>query len=415
MSAQPIRLLHFADLHIGMENYGRLDVKSGLNQRVRDFVERLKEIVDYAIAHEADLVIFAGDAFKTREPNPTWQRAFARQIKRLSDASIPTVLLVGNHDVPVIESRASSVDIFAVLDVPHVIVGRKEAYHCIQTRRGLVQVVTLPWFSRSNLRLQDMQRDMTPEEMDAAQERAVSQLLAALAQQLDPQVPAVLTAHLTVRGAVFGSERSVMLGRDATISLDTLQLSAWDYVALGHIHKHQCVSGNRYPAVVYAGSVERVDFGEEDEAKGFCWVELARGATRWQFVPLSARRFVSIHADATQDGDSPTEAVLRAIERHTVRDAVVRVHVRLRWEQLPTLQVRQIEQALSEAYHVAGIVKDVVRASRSRIGAANVESLTEEQLLERYLISRKTDPQRLRELMSLAKSLMRAEDEPLAA
>lgn len=166
MSREPIRLLHFADLHIGMENYGRLDPSSGLNQRVLDFVSRLKEVVDYAIEHEADLVIFAGDAFKTRDPNPTYQRAFARQVMRLSRAGIPTVLLLGNHDMPIIEQRASSLDIFSALEVPNVIVGRAEAVHRIQTRRGTLQVATVPWPQRNRLLKFEEYRGMTVEQLD---------------------------------------------------------------------------------------------------------------------------------------------------------------------------------------------------------------------------------------------------------
>jgi exonuclease SbcD len=95
-----IRLLHFADLHIGMENYGRLDPATGVNGRVLDFLHRFDDLIDYGLEHEVDLVIFAGDAFKIRNPNPTYQRAFARRVKRLAEAGVPVVLLVGNHDLP---------------------------------------------------------------------------------------------------------------------------------------------------------------------------------------------------------------------------------------------------------------------------------------------------------------------------
>ncbi len=60
----PVRVLHFADLHIGMENYGSMDVATGTSTRVRDFLDRLDEVVSYARDHQADLVVFAGDAFK---------------------------------------------------------------------------------------------------------------------------------------------------------------------------------------------------------------------------------------------------------------------------------------------------------------------------------------------------------------
>lgn len=408
---EPIRVLHFADLHIGVEAYGRLDPQTGLNQRVLDFVSRLKEIVDYAIEHEADAVIFAGDAFKTREPSPTYQRAFARQIMRLSRAQIPTVLLVGNHDVPVIESRATALDIFATLDVPYVIVGREEAVHRLETRRGVLQVATVPWPQRARLLKLDECRGLSAEQLDQELERIVRLEIERLAGMLDPSAPAILTAHLSVSGATFGSERFIMLGQDTMIKLDSLCLPAWDYVALGHIHRHQVVNPGQYPSVVYAGSAERIDFGEAEQTKGFCWVEVAPGKTRWSFVPLSARAFVTIEVDATEDED-PTEAALRAIERRDVRDAVVRIRVRMRSEQESLFNPRAVERALSEAHAVAGIGREVLRETRSRVGVSNPERLMPEELLERYFASRNVPAERIKALVALGRSLMQESNSP---
>src|SRR5512136_712231 len=104
--SQPIRILHTADLHIGMENYGQIDPATGINGRVMDFLRRFNAVIDYALDNEVDLFLFAGDAYKTRDPNSTYRREFARRIKRLADAGIPTVLLVGNHDLPSMEKKA---------------------------------------------------------------------------------------------------------------------------------------------------------------------------------------------------------------------------------------------------------------------------------------------------------------------
>ncbi len=128
----PIRLVHFADLHVGMENYGRLDPATGTSSRTRDFLDRLDEVTEYALAHSADIAIFAGDAFKTRDPEPTQQREFARRIKKLAD-KIPVLLLVGNHDLPGTASKATSLDIYHVLDIPNVIVGYKPDSRLVQT------------------------------------------------------------------------------------------------------------------------------------------------------------------------------------------------------------------------------------------------------------------------------------------
>lgn len=405
--SDPIRVLHFADLHIGMENYGRIDPATGLNQRVLDFVDRLREIVDAAIERDADVVIFAGDAFKTRDPNPTYLRAFARLIKRLTAAEITVVLLVGNHDMPLMETRATSMDIFAVLDVPRVIVGRKEEVHRIATKRGLLQVATVPWPQRSRLAQFDEHRSQSIEELDQELETVLGDEIGRLAGELDPAAPAILTGHFSLSGATFGSERGVMLGRDTVVKLSSLALPAWDYVAMGHIHKHQVVNAGEYPAAVYAGSLERIDFGEEAEPKGFIWVEAARGSTRWEFVPVSVRPFVSIYVDALEEGDAPTDAVLREIARHDVHDAIVRVRVKLTQQQELVFKPREVEAALADAYLVASIAREVQRDVRSRIGVVNPESLAPPELLERYFASKDMPRERIDELMQAAKEILR--------
>ena len=89
MSKRPIKLLHFADAHIDMVTQGRLDRESGLPVRVIDFLTSLDTIVERAIAENVDLVIFAGDAYKDRTPQPTYQREWGKRIMKLSQAGIP--------------------------------------------------------------------------------------------------------------------------------------------------------------------------------------------------------------------------------------------------------------------------------------------------------------------------------------
>ncbi|HID88848.1 MAG TPA: exonuclease SbcCD subunit D [Anaerolineae bacterium] len=401
---QRIRLLHFADLHIGVENYGRLDPQTGVNQRVLDFLLRLDEVIDYAIEHEADLVIFAGDAYKTRDPNPTYQRAFARRIKRLTDNGIPIVLLVGNHDLPTMPQRASSVDIFHTLDVPNVTVGRVEDVFTISTRHGPVQVGVVPYPVRQRLLVHDEYRGLSIEQLDRELQRIVTDNIRSLTAKLDPEIPAVLTAHLTVSDAVFGSERSVMIGRDAVILRSALADPAWDYVALGHIHKHQSLNDDGYPPVVYSGSLERIDFGEEKEPKGFCWVELARRETTWEFVGVNARRFVTVKADL-REAEDPIAALEQVVAVHDLKDAVVRAILRIRAEQEPLLRDRQIRALLTEAAFVGGISREVERTARVRLGTLAPEEMTPLQLLERYLDTKKVPLERKKELLACAEEI----------
>ena len=404
----PIRVIHFADLHVGMENYGRFDPITGTSSRVRDFLDRLDEVIDYALQHEADLAVFAGDAFKARDPDPTQQREFAQRIKRLAD-KVPTLLLVGNHDMPGIAAKASSVDIFQALNVPGVIVGHKPGGQVVETRRGPAFLAWMPYPMRNRLLAREEHQGASIEELELALRETVGAILADLARQAEGhEMPRLLAGHFSVAEAHYGSERTVMLGRDVAVTTSVLADPAWDYVALGHIHKHQSLNGVRQPAVVYAGSLERIDFGEEAEVKGFCWVELARGATRWSFVPVAARRFVTLRCDVRAEED-PTAAVLHDAQAVEVEGAVVRVLIELRAEQAGQLREREVEAALRGAAHIT-LSRDIETEARARLGDLAAESLSPLELVERYFEARGVTPERRTALLAKAEVLFRDPD-----
>ncbi|MCX6025941.1 MAG: exonuclease SbcCD subunit D [Chloroflexi bacterium] len=407
----PIRLVHFADLHVGMENYGKLDPATGTSSRVRDFLDRLDEVVEYALTHEADLAVFAGDAFKTRDPEPTQQREFARRIKRLADR-VPTLLLVGNHDLPGSTQKATSVDIFRALEVPNIIVGHKAESRVVETARGPVFLAWVPYPTRNRLLSDEEHRGKSIEELDQALRAAVIDTIDELAQVAsDADMPRVLAGHFSVSEARYGSERSVMLGRDVSVSRSILATPAWDYIALGHIHRHQVLAGNApgEPILAYSGSLERIDFGEEKEAKGFCWVELARGATRMIFVPVHARPFITLRVDL-QGAEDPTAHAVSTLAARAdeVAGAVVRAIVTLRHDQLAQFDARAVERALSAASHLS-IDKDITSPVRARLGNDAAESLTPRELLERYFALRSTPPERLARLLAAAEPLLESD------
>jgi exonuclease SbcD len=415
---EPIRVLHFADLHVGMENYGRLDPQTGISSRIRDFLDRLDEVVQYAFDHDADLVIFAGDAFKTRDPDPTQQREFARRIKGLAD-KIPVFMLVGNHDIPGMAARATSIDIFRILDVPNIVVGRTPGSQVMSTKRGPIFLAWMPFPVRNRLVAQEEYKGGSVEELDRAVERVVAGLLADFAKEAaGHDMPRVLVGHFSVSGATYGSERSVMLGRDLVIQKSALADPAWDYVALGHIHKHQNLTANdaavetrhgaSLPPVVYSGSLERIDFGEEVEDKGFCWLNLARGATTWEFVRVKARPFRTIKVDAREE-DDPTAAVIAKIGERDVEGAVVRVLIRLREGQEAALRRREIERALAGAESIAAISTEVERETRLAGVGSTPEALTPLEWMERYFVSKNKAPEQVRQLLKAAETLFNDE------
>lgn len=390
-----------------MENYGRLDPETGLNGRVMDFLRRLNEVVDFALENEIDIVLFAGDAYKNRDPNSTYRREFARRIKRLADHGVPVVLLVGNHDLPSQDRRASSVEIFRTLEVPNILVAHRDRLHRIQTRRGeMLQVATVPYPVRNRLLARDEYKERTIADLDNLVQELVAENIRALAVQVDPSLPAVLVGHFSVSEAKFGSERTVMLGRDVVVLKSVLADPAWDYVALGHIHRHQELNRGEKPPIVYPGSLERIDFGEEKEPKGFVVATVRRGETEWQFHPVAARRFVTVRVDVRAEAD-PLAAVLAAIGSHDVDDAIVRVQVQALPEQTGLLRDVEMRRSLAGAYYVAGINVEIERTYRQRLGGESPEGLSPAELLARYLESKGTPAPRIALLMQYADEILK--------
>lgn len=385
-----LRFLHFADLHLGVETYGRLDPQSGINTRVQDFISCLTFVVDLAIGEQVDLVLFAGDAYKTCDPDPTYQSEFAQQLRRLRQAGIPTVLVVGNHDTPAAFGRATSLDIFSVLELDNTYVIRRPQLLQVQTRSGPLQLAGLPWPTRHSLRTLDQYKELSQEALNQQIQGICAAQISEFARTLDPALPAVFTAHLAAAEATYsGSERTAVIGQDPVLLTSTLANPAFDYVALGHIHKHQDLHPQVPPSVVYAGSIERLNFGEERDPKGCCLVQietLPEGGrcTTWDFVPTPARSFLTIEADIPPDTADPTACLLAAIATHQLEGTVVRLTYPQPRPDQPPVDLTRVRVALAPAYHLAGILPRLITPTRLRRATVDRE-LDLPQALDRYI------------------------------
>ena len=409
-----LHLLHLADIHFGMENHGRLDPASGLNRRLLDFTRSVHTAIDYALDHDVHLAIFAGDIYKHRDPDPSCQRAFAGCVRRLTEAEVPVVILVGNHDQPNTLGKAHAVEIFDTLGLPRVTVISKPNLHTIATAAGPVQVAGFPYMTRSFMLSRDQYKELSIADAHRLMVEQAEEILRSLAAQLDRSLPAVLTLHGSVANAILSSEQSIMMvGHDPVIPLSTLTNPAWDYVALGHIHRHQDLNRGKQPPVVYAGSIERIDFGEEREDKGFVWAQVEKGHTTYTFVPVPARRFVTLRLDA-RNGD-PVQLLEEELAAHDIEDAIVRVIVTIPAEHTAPLDERRMRERLRSAYLVAGIVRDEVRGPARTRDSGLTETLAPLQAVERYLQSRPEYAERRQALLERTRLLLQEMQEELLA
>ena len=406
-----MRILHFSDLHIGVENYGRTDPETGLSTRLGDFLDSLDQVVEFALNAGVDLVLLAGDAYKGRDPTQTHQREFAKRLNRLSKAGIPTFLLVGNHDLPAASSRATAVDIFPTLEVANIHVGNSLKTYDVPTPSGPLQVLAVPWPKRSAILSREESRGMSIEQVRQTLEERLTDGIEVAASQLDPTIPAILTGHVTVNGATVGTERSMMLGQDHVLLVSALVRPQVEYVALGHIHKHQILRPDP-PMVVYSGSLQRVDFSEEGDEKGFCVIDLDPAApqgqrmTKFEFHKLDARSFVTVDVTLEPQDVDPTATVVRAIARKEIAGAVVRVRISLAAESDAHLKETEIRAALEPAHFIASISREVAGTRRTRISPSEGEDLQPMQALGLYLDSKNIEGERREKIMRKAEELM---------
>ncbi|MDA1188553.1 MAG: exonuclease SbcCD subunit D [Chloroflexi bacterium] len=404
-----MRIVHFADVHIGVESYGKTDPQTGLSSRLADFLSSFDEVVDYAIESRADLALFCGDAYKSRDPSQTHQREFARRIAKLSAANVPVFLVEGNHDIPNVTGRATSLDIFRTLSVPNVHIGSILRTYTIDTPSGPLQIVAVPWVRRGTFLSREDTRGMNPDQVTDMIQQRLSDAVAGCAQNLDPSIPAVFAGHVTVSGSKTSSEQSMMLGRDHVLLHSSVALPAFDYVALGHVHRHQILG--KAPHVVYAGALERVDFGEEKDTKGFCVIELdpskmqGTRMTDFEFTPVNARNMVTIDAEIKPNDPDPTATAVAAIGKHDIDGAIVRVRVKLPGQLENQLQDSELRKALEPAHYIASISKEILDAPRVRLGDTHSEGLNPKDALTAYLKTRDITEERAELLMNKAQEL----------
>jgi len=342
MQANPFRVMHTADLHLESGySHGNVDKEGGLNSRFTDFADTWLQVCGRAVHEGVDLLVFAGDLARTREPSPTALRAFAAGLRLATDALIPALIVLGNHDTAASPGRASALDIFHDPSRGVYVSGRPELLTLrpkdpddgrlllceatpsrIASDRGAPLIATLPAVPRSFAAAQDAD-GLSRDELDARIARGLMETargLYAQAAVADRQElregltrgPRILVAHHTVSGAATSTEQATTFFGEPVLPLADLKEIGFDAIMLGHIHRRQALGTTGTPTV-YCGSPERVDFGEAGEEKTVALWAFERhpaapfGPVSVEYIPTQARPFITIRLqdDPVFDG-APT-------------------------------------------------------------------------------------------------------------
>ena len=380
-----IQFIHTADIHFGMENYGKINPKTGIHSRLLDFVTALHYCIDTAIDRKVDFFLFSGDAYKTHHPSQTQQKLLFQCFMRLYCANIPVVIIVGNHDHPLSFGRANTLDIFGELPLEGFHVIAKPTSFVLKTKSGPIQIVGIPWPTRNTISIANKHLHKSAIEITEYISKAVAHIIKDFAQKLDQKKPAVLAGHLTVSSGIFsGSEKRAIYGTDPVFLPSQLAMKPFDYVALGHLHRHQNLNPKGYPPLVYSGSIERIDFGERKEDKGFCLVTIEdKEKTSYEFIKTPTRPFIQIEVKL-KSGPGQTDQLIKEISTYNIKNAIVKILYHIPPGKKDQVDLKVVQRICSDALYVVGIIpirKPEVR--ERRIGAMKV-TMSLENLLTAY-------------------------------
>jgi exonuclease SbcD len=373
-------------------------------------LKSLDEIIDTAIQEKIDLVLFAGDAYKDRNPAPTFQREWGKRIMRLSRAGIPTLLLVGNHDLSPALNRAHALDAFETLAVPDVHVLDQPVFLTPAELNDLpVQVIAIPWITRSAFIARLEMSTIDPGQVIEQMEERLTQVVQDWLTEADPGLPVILLAHATVQGARYGGERTIMLGGDLVLPGSLVKDPRLDYVALGHIHKPQDLNEGSHPPVIYPGSIERVDFGEAGEDKFFIVAQVSKGSTEVDWRPLkNIRPFIDLHIRLTSPDNINERLLARLPKPKKMEGAIIRLVVDYprEWENL--IDESALRRAAETAFEFH-LVKRPEMETRVRLPEdQSIGSLSPQMLLEIYWRSTHTEKDEVKALGNLAERVIQA-------
>lgn len=407
-----VKILHFADAHIDIAAYGRHDPQSGLPLRVIDFLNSLDTIVDAAVEEQVDLVLFAGDAYKDRNPAPTYQREWGKRMMRLSRAGIPTLLLTGNHDLSPAMHRAHAMSEYSTLQVPLVRVLDSPCFLTPDDLEGLpLQVLALPWVHRSGLPtyLNTRGRDLSQiyKELGEHLTEKVHHWL----DEAVPDFPILLTAHASVQGAKYGGERTVMLGNDLVLPGSLVKDPRLDYVALGHIHKSQNLNEGAQPPVVYPGSIERVDFGEAEDDKFFVIAEIKKGVSEVVWHQLTGiRPFVDRFIRLTSQEGINDQLCAGLPPREDLADAIVRLVIEYPREWEAMIDEAALREHAAEAFEFH-LLKRPQQENRIRLPEDQaIGALSPLELLDLYWQANHVDGEAIKVLQELAGEIIQGDE-----
>ncbi len=363
---------HITDIHLGTYQ-GNVEA-GGLNSRFVDFVKTYDEAIDYTISNGNDFCLITGDIFKEKSPEPYQFDAFSVGIKKLLDKKIPVIIVLGNHDLFLSHKLKNSISVLKTLNLDNLHISSEPELIYLDLNGGKVGIQTMPYQVRHLLNMK------THEEVAVYIENNINELY----EKADKKVPLVFAGHFSITDAISGTEqRSVNKFSEPIVSKHIFKNKNYVYVAMGHLHRYQVIM--KIPPVVYGGSLNRIDFNEWKEDKGFvhCTYD---DKLEYKFVKVNAKKFLDLEYNIPNE-QNPEEYVLNDLKSKEaeLKDTIVRISVTLNESNRINYSVKTITDYLNEhCSYIQGSVSPHILRGEALAGGEYNEYMSSMDTIKKY-------------------------------
>ncbi len=388
------------DVHEGLIFGYRIDLESGLSERALDIHSNFARAAQYAIESKAALFVVAGDLFDRTHISPAFRELVRRDVvEPLGLNNIKIWILAGNHDQPRSDKRGTSIDDFR--GYPHVNIFRKPAVETFEVKGRKTGFIILPYLHPeqiAGLVREKTGAEVSQEQMFNLGQKLLMEWMKKKAAELKNADFKILLGHYYIEGARLRETTSPeVLPGEFSLRREMIPDNL-DLAVFGHIHLHQTLGRQGSTELVYTGAIERIDWGERGDNKGFVAIDASNG--KWEFKPLPAREMLKIEVEV-KPGEEPTQAILKSIP--DVKDKLVRLEIRISEGQRQKVLDHKVEEKLQEAFHHELKYSE---SSTAKVGFAEF-TLNPYDLFSRFIQANYSDHPRKEALLKEGEKVLR--------
>ena len=247
-----MRFLHLADLHIGkrVNGFSMIEDQKFVFEQVYSVIENEK----------IDGIIMAGDIYDKPVPSAEAVKLFDEMLTRLVSMDLPIFVISGNHDSAERIGFGSDILSAAKVYMSRVYNGNLQKIE-LEDDYGKINVYLLPFIKPVTVK--NIYKEAEIKDYDDALAYVLNQ------EKIDETKRNVIVSHQFVTGAMRSESEEVSVGGLDNVSVENYD--AFDYVALGHIHRAQQMGRE---SARYAGTLLKYSFSEENHNKSMTIVDL---------------------------------------------------------------------------------------------------------------------------------------------